>query len=207
MGAPYDWQPLIKKFCAEHFEEIPGSQVVCSELHKRFKALFGNECEKKNFNRHIRRLFMAQWPSCEHVRVRQQRCYLNVAKLALPIAPAIVFTMKRFCAENFEEKPGAHVLYSELYELFNTLHGDTCSETFFRRHARRLFLAQWPNCKRSKVKSHHCYLNVCMAGPMLVKPIVLPVAAPMALPVATTNACILSVGGGPSSAFERPFFH
>jgi len=107
---------------------------------------------------------------------------------------AFIEEIKRFCTEEFEAKPGARIFCSELFGMFLRCMGlgggSTLEKTMFTRHARKLFLKQWPNCKDSMYKRQWCYLNVAprQAAPMVVSAQVIPVAMPMVSPVALPAA-------------------
>ena len=51
----------------------------------------------------------------------------------------------------------------------------------FRRYARKQFMAQFPNCKESRMKEQRCYVNVAIRQAQPAAPI--PVALPMAVAI------------------------
>ena len=72
--------------------------------------------------------------------------------------------IKRFFADHFEEKSGAHILCSELYTIFqrSTGEGSDFEKNMFKYHAQKHFMAQWPNCKESRFQKQRCYLHVAV---------------------------------------------
>ena len=51
----------------------------------------------------------------------------------------------------------------------------------FRRYARKQFMAQFPNCKESRMNEQRCYVNVAIRQEQPAAPI--PVALPLAVPL------------------------
>jgi hypothetical protein len=85
---------------------------------------------------------------------------------------ALINRIKNLVVTCFEEKTGARVLCSELLEVFtqSNMEGTeekdkanaTLEQRLFVRHAKRLFMEQWPNAKYTLYKNQRCYLNVCL---------------------------------------------
>jgi hypothetical protein len=82
---------------------------------------------------------------------------------------AFIEEIKVFCAEEFEESPGARIFCNELYGIFLNWRGmgegTTLEKSMFTRHARKQFKMQWPNCKDSMSKRQWSYLNVSVKTP------------------------------------------
>ncbi len=73
----------------------------------------------------------------------------------------LILEMKRVFAECFEEKQGASVLWTELYEVFaNSTTLSKFDKNYFRHYSKRYFLDHWGCAKCSKVGSKHCYVGV-----------------------------------------------
>jgi len=77
---------------------------------------------------------------------------------------AFIDDIKRFVAEEFEEKSGAHILCSELYTIFQLSRGEgsELEKNLFKLHAPTHFREKWPNCKDSRFQKQCCYCNVAV---------------------------------------------
>jgi len=73
-----------------------------------------------------------------------------------------VRTMRKVIAEEFEECVGHRLLFVNILDLFAKSMGVVLKRdvNLFRRHCKRLFLAQWPNAKNDRYRGKRCYLNV-----------------------------------------------
>jgi hypothetical protein len=82
---------------------------------------------------------------------------------------AFIDDIKRFFADQFEEKPGAHILCSELYTIFQRSRGEgsELERNLFKHHAATHLKTQWPNATNSKFMGQRCYLNVAVKSPKL----------------------------------------
>ena len=106
--------------------------------------------------------------------------------------------LKRFCADHFEEKPGAYILRDALYGIYlnwkSLDNGLPLSKSMFKYHAMKHFMSQWSCDKDSRVKGVRCYRNVAVrqvaqAAAIPVQP-PMPVALPVALPAAIPPAAL-----------------
>jgi len=72
--------------------------------------------------------------------------------------------IKRFFADQFEEKSGAHILCSELYTIFQRSRGEgsELEKNLFKLYAPAHLKEKWPNCKDSRFHKHRCYRNVAV---------------------------------------------
>jgi hypothetical protein len=81
---------------------------------------------------------------------------------------ALIKRIKDVFLKCFEERQGAHILCSELLDFFTKPDHEggaaatSLEQRLFVRHAKRLFLAQWPNAQYTLHKNQRCYLNVCI---------------------------------------------
>ncbi len=76
-----------------------------------------------------------------------------------PKDPRLLPLMERFFAERFEEKHGAVLATSRIFEMFAT--GlPMVEQQRFRFHYRRMFQAQWKGAKLTKVNNQACFRHV-----------------------------------------------
>jgi hypothetical protein len=87
----------------------------------------------------------------------------KAAKIAkLDVHNCISDEMKKLFAEKFQESPGSHLFFVDIFDAFVRSRGMVTKfeESLFKLHCKTLFLAQWPNAKHCVYDKKRCYDHV-----------------------------------------------
>jgi hypothetical protein len=156
-----------KQMQAEEEERL-AKQKEKEDAHQAFLRKFEQDCDA-HWEK-VRAFKRANYARNRKPRAAGSRIHKKIEDYQE--GKALINRIKDFFAKCFEEKSGAHTLCSELLDCFvkSNVEEDkekdkataTLEQRLFVRHAKRLFLAQWPRAKYTLYKNQRCYLNVAL---------------------------------------------
>ena len=118
----------------------------CEASHAKAKAI-----KRENYNRNRRK------------RLPTSRVHTKITDYQE--GKALVEEMQAFFRDRFKEPEFSDdaLLVSDILDLFIKSRDSTSilETNLFKRHAKRLFLAAWPNSSYSMCKNKRCFRNVC----------------------------------------------